>query len=220
MLGSTTYSRDDPISLAISLPLARAYADMGLGEYNKIAEQYKLGMEGGGKPVIEGSSAIAAASVLALSAEILLKVAIFQRSRRYPKGHDLSALVKLLSDDDLTFLRTIYSSIFEKNENLLAFTVELLPAGAPPPSGAMPRAPRMTFDEAVSVASPLFVKLRYVYENAAVGFDATVDFRCLLPLVNSLLALLEAKRTGGMWTISFGEPVARGFSHDRGDFEV
>lgn len=218
MVDGNAGSKFDPFSMAISLPLARAYADMGLNEYNKIAEQYRLAMENGEIPPFDGSSAIAAASVLALSAELLFKVARFQTTGAYPKGHDLLALVKLLSDDEIKFLRAAFTKLLEENENILSVKIELLPEGAPPASGPLPRQATLTFDEAVSIASPLFVKLRYVYENAAVGFDATVDFRCLLPLVNSLLALVEMRRGGGSWTLSFGDGVGRGFSHERGDF--
>ncbi|WP_426805412.1 hypothetical protein [Stenotrophomonas sp. SrG] len=216
--GHQSDSLVDPFSIALAVPLAQAYADMGLRQYNELAEMYKSNMEGSTNFIIDGSAAIASATVLALSAELLLKIANFQATGRYPKGHDLAALVRSLPSEQTDFLSSAYSQLVAANPNLLSFKIQLLPSGTESPAGPGETRAPMTFDDAVAQAAPLFVKLRYLYEQVTKGFDSTIDFRGLLPLVNGLLGLVAAPRSGPRWTISTGEPSTKGYSIDRGDF--
>lgn len=215
--GHQSDSLVDPFSIALAVPLAQAYADMGIRQYNELAEMFRSNMEGSTNVIFDGSAAIASATVLALSAELLLKIANFQATGSYPKGHDLAALVRSLPPGQIDFLSSAYSQLLAANPNFLSFKIQLLPSGTDSPTGPDATRAPMTFDEAVAQAAPLFVKLRYLYEKVTQGFDSTIDFRGLLPLVNGLLCLVSAPRSGPRWTIATEEPSTKGFSMDRGD---
>lgn len=215
--GHQSDSSADPFSISLAVPLAQAYADMGLRQYNVLAETFGTNVQGATNVTLDGSAAIAAATVLALAAELLLKIANFQATGRYPKGHDLAALMRLLPADQTQFLNAAYDKYVTENERILSFRVQLLPPGTAAPSEVEENRVPMTLDDALSQAAPLFVKLRYLYEEVTQGFDSTIDFRCLLPLVNGLLGLVFAPRVGSRWTIATGEPSTQGQSMERGD---
>lgn len=184
---------NDPLSIVLALPLAQAYAHMGLRDYNEFSAMFEAAKEKNIPiPPDATTRAIATAMVLAFSAELFLKIMHFQRTGIYPQGHSLMELVEKLPNDARRSLKNRYEECVARTPKLLHLRYELFVNEPPPmpPANEHNRPPENwpghTFEEAIALASPLFVKLRYLYEEVTVGFSANVDFSWLIFLVDAL----------------------------------
>ena len=193
---------DDPISLTLALPLAQAYADIGIAEYNKFAEPLAKSIRDGAKFSFAHSiSAFACGTVLALSAELFLKALVFQRTGGYPSGHDLSDLVNRLPTQTRATLGERHETLKARDQSFLRVRIKLSdrsPEDAPDRSDSGVSAPPKDgdFESFVRRASPMFVRLRYVYEKATCGFSEEVDFQCLILLIENLRAEICSMKDG------------------------
>lgn len=193
---------NDLTSFPIVLALAQGFADLGLGGYNRFAEDFRQSQEEG-KQLSHDSveSAIPAATVLAFAAELFLKALSFQRTGTYPYGHDLNALVRALPESARDGLKKRYEGFVEQKRNLLKIKVEMLGHSPPEPPPSIPigtdtRWAGDTFEQAIKIASPLFKKLRYLYEEVTVGFASEVDFLVLLFIVDALRLEISQYKDG------------------------
>lgn len=183
-----------PLSFMFALPMARAYADLGLVAYNKLAiafEQAQAEQKSFSNEVMTES--IAAAMVLSFAAELFIKVLAYQRTGEYPRGHDLTSLIEKVPEDVRRKIKSGYEGRVARNVNVLKFEYKFAVNSTEPTPPAVFQGPTPpddwpghTFEEAIALASPLFIKLRYLYEEVTDGFIAVIDFRWLIYLVDAL----------------------------------
>jgi hypothetical protein len=179
------------MSFVLALPLAQGYADLGLNGYNRFAEAVQqaqtLGLELSAE---ERMKAIAPAMVLAFAIEAFFKVLVFQRTGKYPRGHELKKMIRKLPADCLTSLERRYSKCVERPGRPLKITFRI---GSDTTSNSSWNG--LTdqdgllgddFETAVKNASPLFDELRYLFENVTEGFSADIDFSWLLYLLDAI----------------------------------
>lgn len=206
----------DPLSITVALPLARAYADLGLASYNKIAQAFEEAQQcRAGLPEEVTIEAIAAAMLLSFAAELYLKILGFQRNGKYPRRvHDFLALVENLPPQVRTEVKARYEQQVANKINLLKFRYEFAVHSSPPE----PISPEViqgpvppddweghVFEEAIALASPLFVKLRYLHEKMTDGFTTEIDFRWLIFLVDALQMTIYSYKDGNL-KITYNTP--------------
>lgn len=197
---------NDPLSVPFALSLAQSYADMGLSGYNRLGEAFHVAQNSGEK-LTEAvtTGAVSSAMTLAFSAELFVKVLHFQRSGVYPRGHDLAVLINGFPEELQASLEARYNEIVDKKPNILSLRYEMFEGeGAPPSSELIPRVADR-FEEAIALASPLFVKLRYLYEEVTPGFCADIDFRWLIFLIEA--CRLEIDQFAGPGKITYKQSV-------------
>jgi hypothetical protein len=204
-------SPDTSISLAIALPLAMGYADLGLNGYNEFANAFQRSQDDG---VLlsqeECIKAVAPAMVLAFAIEIFAKVLVFQRTGNYPRGHKLAQLIQCLPSSAHRSLKKNYKRCMDRpgrplkltyqiNRYKVANMQELTPLGDGGSLGDH-------FEMAVAKASPLFAELRYLFEKVEIGFKADIDFSWLLYLLDAIRTEVFEYKQGEV-TLTFGAGI-------------
>jgi hypothetical protein len=190
-MNNTTISAKDMMSFAFALPLAQGYADLGLNGYNRFAEAFQRSQDD--RVALrqeEFMRAIAPAMVLAFATEIYAKVLIFQRTGTYPRGHQLTKLVRKMPPDTLVSLTRRYNDCVERPGRPLKLTYKIDvnrvsdPAAFVLLDGSGPLGD--DFEKAIAGASPLFEQLRYLHEEVTCGFSTDIDFSWLLYLLDAI----------------------------------
>jgi hypothetical protein len=189
------------MSILTALELAKGYAELGEAGYSDLAEAFEANMRGEGDI---GNSvtmrAVAAAMVFSFAIEIYLKVLSFQFTGTYSEGHDLAMLVDALPNAVVKKITDRYEMQVNEKINRLKinviFTISV--NGTPtsqnpytPIPHSLDEWPGHTFEEAISLAAPLFVKLRYLYENIADELITEIDFRWLTFLLAAIRSQLN-----------------------------
>jgi hypothetical protein len=194
-------SNSKKMSLQTALELAKGYAELGHSGYHELANSFEESLRGDGtisKTVTIRT--IAAAMVFSFAIEIYLKALTFQITGAYSEGHLLHELVEKLPNDAREKIAFKYKEQVDQNINLLKlnfyFVVhgdkdQAILAPARCVEHSLDQWPGHMFDEAIELASPLFVKLRYLYEDVADGFTAEVDFRWLIFLLEAIRCQLH-----------------------------
>jgi hypothetical protein len=184
------------MSILAALQLAKGYADLGHRGYLELNEAFERGFsDSDSLPTGVGMRAIAAAMVFSFAIEIYLKTLAFQCTGTYSGGHMLRDLADKLPFDVRKKIALKYQEQVKQKTNLLKlsyhFSMRETDESRSAPAAkniksSLDQWPGCTFDEAIELASPLFVKLRYLYEEVTDGFTADVDFRWLIFLLEAV----------------------------------
>ncbi len=191
------------MSLLSALQLAKGYVELGRRSYTDLSEAfYKSTADNSPLPSGLTTRAIVAAMVLSFAIEIYLKALAFQRLGTFTRGHVLEELIDHLPSDVQAAVRQNYEDQVSNKLNFLHLRFELSTSHtkSPTENSASPGLvidhgdewPGRTFDEAIRLASPLFVKLRYFHEDARNGFVSEIDFRWLFYLLDAVRTEIHA----------------------------
>lgn len=187
------------VSIMLAYALARKYARLGIVEYRAFQQTFN---GGGATPAEVTSSAVSAATILGLSAELFAKTLVFQRLAIYPQIHNVRDVVEHLPSEVVASLSSRYSALLARKPNLLRFSTSF---GGNASSGGRP-AGRLSFDEALEEVSELFVRLRYLHESFDSGFAIDIDFHSPILIVESLC--LEVDNHKGNRRFVYRQPKA------------
>jgi HEPN domain-containing protein len=184
-------------SLLTALQLAKGYANLGYSGYQdlkKFLETQNIGNDFISDNV--SMRAIAAAMVFSFAIEIYLKALTLQVVGTYSIGHNLKGLIEKLPSETLKSVNGKYEDQVKKAKNMLTLTINMIfsdvplskPKFAPEKALKKNETSGRALEEAIALASPLFVKLRYLYEEVTDEFTAEIDFGriiCLLEAIKS-----------------------------------
>ena len=185
------------VSFALAATLAATYAELGLHQYNELAKVFA--QRTATTPAAFTGGAVSAATVLALAAELYSKCLVYQRKLVYPQVHHIRDILDHLPVDVVESVAKRYDELLAKKPNLLKFEVGLDATHAPPA-----RAGALSFEQAITEISEMFVKLRYLHESFDSGFQLVFDFHSLLLVINALD--LEIAAFNGPIKIEVGAP--------------
>ncbi len=113
---------------------------------------------------------------------------VFQRTASFPRGHKLKDLYKKLPIDVRESLRTRYDECVARPGRPLALRYQLNMHPAPERFEKLVESISQgdSFEIALQSASPMFEKLRYLFEEVADGFTENIDFSWLIYIVDAL----------------------------------
>lgn len=176
--------------------LAKAHADAALAQFNDLQrlahERKKLGA--GVDFKLYFSSALPAATGLALALELTLKVVYFQNFGKFPQHHDLEKMVQSLPRATRGFLAATYDEIYSQNH---PFEVTHLALSFAEPGEAHPDTspPDLSsFADGLAHANFAYIKWRYVYEHMEMTEAVHIHFRPLLALIEAAHAAIDAHK--------------------------
>jgi hypothetical protein len=182
-------------SLLTALQLAKGYAELGYGGYQDLKKAFDT--KNISNDFISDNvsmRAIAAAMVFSFAIEIYLKALALQVVGTYSTGHNLEELEEKLPVETLKSVNKKYEDQARKITNMLTLAVNMSFSDVPLPTQELVPKQELTkhencglaLEEAIALASPLFVKLRYLYEEVTDGFTAEIDFGRLICLLEAI----------------------------------
>jgi hypothetical protein len=129
--------------------------------------------------------AVSAATSLALALELTLKVVHFQNFGKYPRTHDVLAIVRGLPEETRMSMDKFYKEMYARQEppDVVHFSVGLDMQGSPRTPHQVPDVSSLQL--AVEHVRDAFVIWRYVYERLETPKPVDIHFKALLCLIEA-----------------------------------